>query len=96
MGSVKLGLGREDEAHVDCAYPDFSRRRRGRRLARRTSVVRGRGFGIIGDIVLGVIGSFIGAYLFKHVLHLTIGGLAGEFAAAVVGSQPAPGSDPGG
>ena len=49
-------------------------------------VVRGRGFGIIGDIVLGVIGSFIGAYLFKHVLHLTIGGLAGEFAAAVVGA----------
>ncbi len=49
-------------------------------------VVRGRGFGIIGDIVLGVIGSFIGAYLFKHILHLTIGGLIGEFAAAVVGA----------
>jgi len=51
-------------------------------------LVRGRGFGIIGDIILGVIGSFIGAWLFSHVLHLKVPGppLAGEFVAAVVGA----------
>ena len=49
-------------------------------------VVRGRGFGIIGDIVLGVIGGFIGGWLFSRVLHLHLGGLLGEFAAAVVGA----------
>jgi uncharacterized membrane protein YeaQ/YmgE (transglycosylase-associated protein family) len=49
-------------------------------------VVRGRGFGLIGDIVLGVIGSFLGGWLFKHVLHLSIGGRLGEFAAALVGA----------
>jgi uncharacterized membrane protein YeaQ/YmgE (transglycosylase-associated protein family) len=49
-------------------------------------VVRGRGFGLIGDIVLGVIGSFVGGWLFRHVLHLSIGGRLGEFAAALAGA----------
>jgi uncharacterized membrane protein YeaQ/YmgE (transglycosylase-associated protein family) len=49
-------------------------------------IVRGRGFGIIGDIVLGVVGSFVGGWLFTHLLHLHIAGRIGEFAAALVGA----------
>ncbi|HLI66706.1 MAG TPA: GlsB/YeaQ/YmgE family stress response membrane protein [Caulobacteraceae bacterium] len=49
-------------------------------------VVRGRGFGIIGDIVVGVIGSFIGAWLFANVLHIHISGGWGAFGAAFVGA----------
>jgi len=49
-------------------------------------VVRGKGFGIIGDIVLGVIGGVVGGWLFHHVLHINIAGRLGEFAAALVGA----------
>jgi uncharacterized membrane protein YeaQ/YmgE (transglycosylase-associated protein family) len=49
-------------------------------------VVRGRGFGLIGDIILGVIGSFVGGWLFTHVLHMHIAGHIGEFVAALVGA----------
>ncbi len=51
-------------------------------------VVRGGGLGLIGDIVVGVIGSFIGGWLFG-MLHIAtgsgfIGSVIGAFAGAVV------------
>jgi uncharacterized membrane protein YeaQ/YmgE (transglycosylase-associated protein family) len=51
-------------------------------------VVRGGGFGLIGDIVVGVIGSFIGGWLFG-LLHIArgsgfLGSVIGAFAGAVV------------
>ncbi len=51
-------------------------------------LIRGRGFGIIGDIIVGVIGSFIGAWLIGHVIHLHLGrnALIGEFVAAFIGA----------
>ena len=51
-------------------------------------VIRGRGYGLIGDIIVGVIGSFIGAWLVGHVLHLNLGRstLVGEFVAAIIGA----------
>ena len=37
-------------------------------------VVRGRGFGLIGDIVIGVIGAFIASWLFPRLgIHLGFG-----------------------
>ncbi|HXQ12473.1 MAG TPA: GlsB/YeaQ/YmgE family stress response membrane protein [Caulobacteraceae bacterium] len=51
-------------------------------------VVRGGGFGLIGDIVVGVIGSFIGGWVFG-LLHIArgsgfLGSVIGAFVGAVV------------
>jgi uncharacterized membrane protein YeaQ/YmgE (transglycosylase-associated protein family) len=49
-------------------------------------IVKGYGLGLIGDIVVGVIGSFIGGWLFNY-LHLFHGsGLVGEVIGATVGA----------
>jgi uncharacterized membrane protein YeaQ/YmgE (transglycosylase-associated protein family) len=49
-------------------------------------VVRGGGFGLIGDIVVGVIGSFIGGWLFG-LLHIARGsGFLGSVVGAFVGA----------
>jgi uncharacterized membrane protein YeaQ/YmgE (transglycosylase-associated protein family) len=47
----------------------------------------GPGFGLLGDIVLGIAGSFMGGYSF-HALgwHAPFGGLAGVITVAVVGA----------
>jgi uncharacterized membrane protein YeaQ/YmgE (transglycosylase-associated protein family) len=49
-------------------------------------VVKGYGLGLIGDILVGVIGSFIGGWLFAnlHVFHGA--GLVGEVIGATVGA----------
>jgi uncharacterized membrane protein YeaQ/YmgE (transglycosylase-associated protein family) len=49
-------------------------------------VVKGYGLGLIGDIVVGVIGSFIGGWLFTHfrIVHGT--GFVGELIGATVGA----------
>jgi uncharacterized membrane protein YeaQ/YmgE (transglycosylase-associated protein family) len=49
-------------------------------------VVRGRGFGIIGDIILGIVGSFLGAWLFHRLGVGLPGGYLGSFVAALVGA----------
>jgi uncharacterized membrane protein YeaQ/YmgE (transglycosylase-associated protein family) len=51
------------------------------------SVVVGGGFGLVGDIIIGVVGSFIGG-LILHGLHLhsPFGGLAGTIFVAFVGA----------
>ncbi len=36
-------------------------------------IVQGTGLGIIGDIIIGVIGAYIGRWLFEHVIHVRIG-----------------------
>ena len=36
--------------------------------------MRGRGFGLIGDLIIGVAGAFLGGWLFTDVLHVSIGG----------------------
>jgi uncharacterized membrane protein YeaQ/YmgE (transglycosylase-associated protein family) len=48
--------------------------------------VRGGGFGLIGDIVVGIIGAFIGGWL-AGVLHIHIGsGWISEIIVAAVGA----------
>lgn len=51
------------------------------------SVVVGGGYGVIGDIVVGVVGSFIGGLIF-HALHVRspFGGLAGTIFVAFIGA----------
>ncbi len=51
------------------------------------SAVVGGGFGVIGDIVVGVVGSFLGGMVFRG-LHLRspMGGLPGTIFVAFVGA----------
>jgi uncharacterized membrane protein YeaQ/YmgE (transglycosylase-associated protein family) len=48
-------------------------------------LVKGRGFGLIGDLIVGVIGAFLGGYIFR-ALHIAAGGLLGELLVATVGA----------
>lgn len=48
-------------------------------------LVRGGGYGILGDIVVGLIGAIIGGYLFR-ALGVTAYGLLGSLIVATVGA----------
>ena len=48
-------------------------------------IVKGYGFGPGGNIVVGVIGSFVGGWLFSH-FRLVNGGLLGAVIGATVGA----------
>lgn len=48
-------------------------------------IMKGRGFGLIGDLIVGVVGSFIGGWLFG-LLGITAGGIIGSLVTAVVGA----------
>ena len=48
--------------------------------------MRGGGFGIIGDIVVGVIGAFIGGIIFSILLPGTSVGLIGSIIVAFIGA----------
>lgn len=48
-------------------------------------LVKGRGFGVIGNIVVGIVGSILGGYL-SDLLGIQPGGIVGYIAAATVGS----------
>lgn len=48
-------------------------------------IMKGSGYGLVGDLVVGVVGSFIGAWLFG-VLGISAGGILGLLVAAIVGA----------
>jgi len=48
-------------------------------------VMRGGGFGVAGDIIVGVIGAFLGGWLFG-LLGIHAGGLIGAVVTAFVGA----------
>jgi len=48
-------------------------------------VMRGGGYGVIGDMIVGVIGALIGGWLFG-VLGISAGGLIGQIIVAFVGA----------
>lgn len=52
------------------------------------SAVVGGGYGVIGDIVVGVVGAFVGGYLFRQ-FHLTVpfAGLPGTIFVAFIGAM---------
>ena len=48
--------------------------------------MRGGGFGIIGDIVVGIIGAFIGGLIFSLILPGSSVGLIGSIIVAFIGA----------
>ena len=48
-------------------------------------VMRGGGYGIVGDIIVGLIGAFIGGWLFS-LIGIGSGGLIGSIIVAFVGA----------
>ncbi len=49
-------------------------------------LVRGGGFGLVGDLIVGVIGAFIAGFLFPR-LNISLGaGIIGQIIAAAIGA----------
>ena len=49
-------------------------------------IVQGGGLGIVGDLLVGIVGAFIGNWLFAH-FHLHLGtGLVGAIVHATIGA----------
>ncbi|MDY0110115.1 MAG: GlsB/YeaQ/YmgE family stress response membrane protein [Candidatus Krumholzibacteria bacterium] len=48
-------------------------------------IMKGRGFGILGNIVVGIIGGFLGGFLFG-LIGVTSGSMLGSLLMAVVGA----------
>ncbi len=49
-------------------------------------IIRGGGFGLLGDIFVGVVGSVIGGYLFGLLGISAGGGMVGSIVTATVGA----------
>jgi uncharacterized membrane protein YeaQ/YmgE (transglycosylase-associated protein family) len=49
-------------------------------------VVKGGGFGVIGDIVVGVLGALLGGFLFRSLGMSAGGGLLGAIIVATIGA----------
>ena len=51
------------------------------------SLVVGGGFGLIGDIIIGIIGAFVGGWIFSQLgVSTPFGGLAGTIFVAFIGA----------
>ena len=51
------------------------------------SLVVGGGFGLIGDIIVGIVGAFIGGWIFSKLgVNSPFGGLAGTIFTAFIGA----------
>ena len=48
--------------------------------------MKGGGYGLIGDIVIGIIGAFIGGWLFGLLMPGTSAGLIGSIVVAFIGA----------
>ena len=49
-------------------------------------LMKGGGYGLVGDLVLGVIGAFVGGWLFGVMGVSTGGGLIGSLITATIGA----------
>jgi uncharacterized membrane protein YeaQ/YmgE (transglycosylase-associated protein family) len=49
-------------------------------------IMKGGGFGLVGDLIVGVIGAFIGGFLLG-LIGFTAGGLVGRLITAVIGAM---------
>jgi uncharacterized membrane protein YeaQ/YmgE (transglycosylase-associated protein family) len=48
-------------------------------------IMKGSGFGLVGDLVVGVLGAFIGGWVFS-LLGIAAGGIIGALITALVGA----------
>jgi uncharacterized membrane protein YeaQ/YmgE (transglycosylase-associated protein family) len=49
-------------------------------------LVKGGGFGVVGDIVVGVVGALLGGFLFRSLGVSAGGGLLGSIIVATIGA----------
>ena len=50
-------------------------------------VMGGTGYGLVGDIVIGIVGAFVGGWLFRALgVAVPLGGIAGTILVAFVGA----------
>ena len=49
-------------------------------------VMKGGGYGVIGDIVMGIIGAFVGGFLFSFLMPGSSAGLIGSIVVAFIGA----------
>ncbi len=49
-------------------------------------IVKGYGFGLLGNIVIGILGAIIGGWLFGTYFVGTVGGLPGAILGATIGA----------
>lgn len=49
-------------------------------------LMKGGGYGVVGDIVVGILGSFIGGYIFR-ALGLSASGVLGTIIVATIGAM---------
>lgn len=49
-------------------------------------ITKGGGFGLIGDLVVGVVGSYIGSYLFSYLGMTNAYGTIGQIVVATIGA----------
>ena len=50
-------------------------------------IKQGFGFGLLGNIIIGILGAFVGNWLFRSVLHISLGGgLISVIATSVIGA----------
>ena len=51
------------------------------------SFVMGGGYGLIGDIIIGILGAFVGGWIFRQLgAGVPVGGLAGVILVAFIGA----------
>ena len=51
------------------------------------SLVVGTGFGLLGDIVIGIVGAFVGGWIFRALgWHAPLSGIAGTVVIAFLGA----------
>jgi uncharacterized membrane protein YeaQ/YmgE (transglycosylase-associated protein family) len=49
-------------------------------------IMKGKGFGLLGDLIVGVAGAFIGVWLFGQ-LNISSAGILGLLIAAIIGAM---------
>lgn len=49
------------------------------------NLTKGKGFGLLGNIIFGVVGALVGGFLFK-LLGISAGGAFGSFITATIGA----------
>lgn len=49
-------------------------------------IVKGYGFGLVGNIVLGIVGAFVGGWIFAQLGIVIVSGLIGTIIAATAGA----------
>jgi uncharacterized membrane protein YeaQ/YmgE (transglycosylase-associated protein family) len=48
-------------------------------------IMKGGGYGLVGDLIVGVIGAFLGGWLF-NLLGISLGGILGALITALIGA----------